>query len=301
MAKIEVRMVLVNTRDNGAMDMVLPSLEFNHCIAKASLDGKEYFIELTDNYLPFASLPNNLVNAPILEIPQKPGGAEVELKPLVSVTRTKDILKTQIILKPESSDLIVDVTSTKFGNLSSPLRSDYSHLEYDKQFDKIEAACASSYKNIVLDTVSFSDLVNLEDSLSTRYKFRIKDEIADIGALKTLKLPFIDIVASLNKLASTSRTYAFDYNKYEDADFYETVIHVEAPKGKKLVEVPGNETFSFGKMTYSLTYTLAASGDLTVVRKFASDRNEIAAKDYLAFRTFVEKIVKAEQRMIAFQ
>ena len=301
MAKIEVRMVLVNTRDNGAMDMVLPSLEFNHCIAKATLDGKEYFIELTDNYLPFASLPNNLVNAPILEIPKKPEGTEIELKPLVSLTRTKDILKTQITLKAENSDLIVDVTSTKYGNLSSPLRSDYSHLEYDKQFNKIEAACASNYKNIVLDTVSFSDLVNLEDSLSMRYKFRIKDEIAEIGSLKTFKLPFIDIVASLNKLASTSRTYAFNYNKYEDTDLYETIIHVEAPKGKKLVELPSNETVSFGKMTYSLTYSLAPGGELIVIRKFASDRNEIAAKDYLAFRTFVEKIVKAEQRMIAFQ
>ncbi|HZI25973.1 MAG TPA: hypothetical protein VFD46_12900, partial [Chryseolinea sp.] len=106
---------------------------------------------------------------------------------------------------------------------------------------------------------------------------------------------------SLNKLASTSRTYAFNYNKYEDTDLYETIIHVEVPKGKNLVELPSNETFSFGKMTYSLTYTLAPGGELKVIRKFASDRNEIAAKDYLAFRTFVEKIVKAEQRMIAFQ
>ncbi len=52
--------------------MMLPSVEFNHCIAKATLDNKSYYIELTDNYLPFTSLPNDLNGALALEIPVKP-------------------------------------------------------------------------------------------------------------------------------------------------------------------------------------------------------------------------------------
>jgi tetratricopeptide (TPR) repeat protein len=301
MAKIEAKMVLVDTRDNGSRDMILPSLDFNHCIAKATLDGKEYYIELTDNYLPFTSLPNNLVNALILEIPKKSDVNNAELKPLTTQTKQRDIAKAHIVLKPEGSDLIVNVTSTKYGALSSRIRSEYSNLDYGKQFEKLEQTCASNYKNIVMDTVLFSDLENLNDSLSMRYQFRVKDEVAEIGSLRTFKLPFIDIVASLSRLPANARTYPVDYNDYEDTDFYETVIIVEAPKGKKLVELPSNEKFSFGGMEYSLSYRIDSSNRLEVVRKFSSNRNEIPVKEYMNFRTFVEKIVKAEQRMIAFQ
>ncbi len=301
MAGIESQMVLVDTRDNGAKDIVLPSLEFNHCIAKAFLDGKEYYIELTDSYLPFTSLPNNLINASILEIPQKSGGSEAELKPLVSLTRSKDMVKSHILLIPDGSDLSVNVTSTKFGSRSSQVRVAYTNLTYDKQFDKLERDCAANYKNVVMDTVAFSNLTIIDDSITMNYSFRIKDEIAEIGSLRSFKLPFVDVVASLNKLTPATRVYPVNYNDYEDTDLYETIISVEIPKEKKLIELPANENFSFGKMKYSLTYTLTSPNRLEVVRKFTSDRNEIPAKDYIAFRAFMEKIVKVEQRMIAFQ
>ena len=40
-AGINAQMVLIDTRDNGQKDILLPSVEFNHCIAKAILDNKE--------------------------------------------------------------------------------------------------------------------------------------------------------------------------------------------------------------------------------------------------------------------
>ncbi|WP_256013661.1 transglutaminase-like domain-containing protein [Desertivirga xinjiangensis] len=63
MAGIKAQMVLVDTRDNGVKDLVLPGMDFNHCIVKANLDNKDYYLELTDSELPFASLPNNLMGA----------------------------------------------------------------------------------------------------------------------------------------------------------------------------------------------------------------------------------------------
>lgn len=301
MAKIEARMVLVDTRDNGSRDMILPSLNFNHCIAKAKLDGREYYIELTDSYLPFASLPNNLVNALILEIPRKGETLSSDLKPLVSTTKKSDVAKAIIKLTADGTDLVVNVTSTKSGALSSAVRAQYNNLSYTKQFEKVEQLCASNYKNVEMDTVAFSELKNLDDSVSMHYQFRIKDEIAEIGSLRTFKLPFIDVVASLNRLSAGKRNYPIDYNSYEDADAYSTVIIVEPPNGKKIVELPANEKLAFGGMQYELTYKVNASGNLEVTRSFSSNRREIPASDYANFRAFVEKIVKAEQRIIAFQ
>ena len=33
-------LVLVNTRDNGLKDLMLPSISFNHCIGSVTLDGE---------------------------------------------------------------------------------------------------------------------------------------------------------------------------------------------------------------------------------------------------------------------
>jgi hypothetical protein len=303
MAGIECRLVLVDTRDNGIHDMILPSLEFNHCIAKATLDNKPYYIELTNNYLPFASLPNNLLNALILEIPGRKAAPEVaELKQLISGTRTKDAIKRTVVIKPNDNDLQIQSSVVKYGSQSSDIRAKYASLEHDKQLTKMEKSIAASYKNNVhLDKIAFQHLDVPLDSVSYTYTYSVKDEIAEIGNLRTFKIAYPDVVASLTNFAAATRTYAINYNDYEDTDYYETNVTVDAPTGRSFIELPKNEELTFKNMRFSLQYTLLSPGKLYILRKFASDRNTIPAADYTAFKTFLEKIVKAEQKMIAYK
>ncbi|SJZ90912.1 transglutaminase domain-containing protein [Sediminibacterium ginsengisoli] len=303
MAGIECQLVLTDTRDNGATDMILPSLEFNHCIVKAKLDNKEYYIELTDNYLPFASVPNNLLHALILEIPpKKTDAAGSELKSLDAVHRTKDIVRKTIRIKPSENDLDISISALKYGALSANTRQDYVNLEEEKQLTEMERVIASSYKNnIKLLSLKFNDLGQLSDSVSYNYRYTVKNEIAEIGSMYTFRITYPDVVASLNNFTADTRTYRIEYLNYEDADEYQTIVHIDAPAGKKFVELPVNQELKYGKMSYSLTYKLQSPGKLTVTRNFRSDRNVIPASEYAAFKSFFEKIVKAEQKMIAYK
>ena len=52
--------------------MVLPSFDFDHAIARANLDGKEYYIELTSSYYPFGALGDNLYKAFVLNVDNDP-------------------------------------------------------------------------------------------------------------------------------------------------------------------------------------------------------------------------------------
>jgi hypothetical protein len=54
-AGIKAEIVLVIRRQNGTNWMSLPSFEFDHALAKAYLEGKEYYIELTSSVFPFAA------------------------------------------------------------------------------------------------------------------------------------------------------------------------------------------------------------------------------------------------------
>ena len=303
MAGINAQMVLVNTRDNGQNDILLPSVEFNHCIAKAVLDKKSYYIELTDNYLPFASLPNTLNGATALEIPSKSVNEKAVLIKLKAGNRTRDIIKRKIDIQPRENDLELQVTIIMNGAFSSGVRSDYRNLENEKQKQELEKVLARNYKNNVrLEKVTFTDLDKLNDSVEYSYKYRVKNEIAEIGSMKTFKIVYPDIIASLDYFSADERKYPIEYWNYENADEYETSVNVTAPDGSKFVELPKSETITFHDMKYIIQYTLKAPGKLTITRKFTNNRvQQILPVDYDAFKNFFEKIVKAEQKFIAYK
>ncbi len=302
MADIECYMVLTDTRDNGAKDLVLPSTDFNHCIARAILDGKDYFIELTDNNLPFTGLPNNLIGALILEIPGKKNAGKADLTALHSDRRIKDIIRRVITIKPVDSDLLMDMSCIKYGSFSSGVRATYNNLDYEKQLKEMEKTIASSYKNnIKLEKLHFSDLKDLSDSVTYTYSFKAKNEISEIGSLQTFRITYPDIIATLDNFSADTRVYPIEYNDYETADLYETIVTVNAPAGKKFVELPANETLLFSNMKFSIAYKQLLPGTLVVTRKFVSDRKDIPASKYVEFKAFFEKIIKAEQKVIAFK
>ncbi len=303
LAGITAQMVLVDTRNNGQKHIILPSVEFNHCIVKAELEHKKYYIELTDNYLPFASIPNNLNDAVILEIPYKNNNVEKpELKFLQADNRTKDVIRRVVEIKPADPDLEISVKTVKYGSPTSAMRDNYVNLDNEKQMKDIEKSVASGYKNNVkLIKVNFKDLDQLNDSVEYFYSYRAKNEISEIGAIKTFRIVYPDIVASLDNFSADTRTYPVLYWSYEDVDSYETVVNITAPAGSKFIELPASENYSFKDMKFSLQYTLKAPDKLTITRKFSSSRQNIPAADYAAFKTFFEKIVKAEQKFIAYK
>jgi hypothetical protein len=302
MANIESQMVLVDTRDNGAFDMILPSINFNHCIAKVKLDNKSYYIELTDNNLAFTSLPIFLLDALILEIPVSNGAAGNGLRPLVAVNRPKDVVRRTISIKPQGTDLLFNVTCQKSGCLSSGVRSTYANLESAKQMKEMSEFLASKHKNNVkLEKLTFSDLGELSDTVSFAYSYKVKDEVAEIGSLNTFRISYPDVVATLSNFSDDERLYPIEYNDFEDADIYETIVNIELPVGKKFVELPIQEAHKFGNMQFSMKYQLTAPNKLTITRKFVSERKAIPAEKYLEFKTFFERIIKAEQKMIAYR
>ncbi len=299
---IDAQMVLVATRNNGEKQMLLPSIEFNHCIVKTTLDNKEYYIELTDNYLPFASMPNNLNGAPILEIPANGMAAKPQLQLLKATNRTKDMVKRVIDIKPNESDLNISIKTVMFGNSTSGIRDNYLNLDNDKQLQDMEKTVASRYKNIVkMEKISFGNLDKLNDSIVYNYNFKVKNEVSEIGAMQTFKIAYPDVVASLDNFSADERSYPIEYWSYEDVDQYETVVNITAPAGKKFIEVPTSETLTFKNNKFTIQYTLKAPDKLTITRKYVNDRQNIAAADYPAFKTFFEKIVKAEQKFIAYK
>lgn len=303
MAGLTANLVLVETRDNGTKEMVLPSMEFNHCIVLLKAGGKEYYLELTDNDLPFGSLPYNLPGSSILVIPSTSAAASgSEMKPLTTTTRTADAVKRVVDISPDGADLNVAVDVKKCGSLTSSVRDEYSNLSEEKAKEEMEKSVSSSFKNPVkLQSVSFSGLDVLGDTVGYKFNYNVKNEVIEVGDMKMFRVPFGDVIATIDNFTKDTREFPIEYWKYETVDNYETIVNVKIPVGKKIIEIPKDQEYRFGKNVYTIKYLLKPDGKFTITRKASLVRDNIEPKDYPAFKEFLNNIIKAESKYVAFK
>ncbi|MCG2613415.1 DUF3857 domain-containing protein [Terrimonas sp. NA20] len=303
MAGLKANMVLVDTKDNGLKEMTLPSLEFNHCIVLLQVDGQQLYLELTDNELPFASLPYNVPGAMSLIIPTyNVEPAKGALQPVAAVGRTSDRVLRKGTIGFDGSDLKMDVDIVKTAALSSDLRANYKNLSEEKQKEKLQGAISGSFKNpLSISKVNFNGLESAVDSVSYSYSFVVKNELIEVGDMSMVRIPFGDVVATLDNFSKEKRVFPLEYWRYEDADTYETSITINAPAGKKLIEIPRSESFQFGSSTYSIEFIADGDTKLQVKRKARMNRQDIGVGDYAGFKEFFNKIIKVESKYIAFK
>lgn len=303
MAGLQANLVLVDTKDNGTKEMLLPSVEFNHCIVLLKTGGKEYYLELTDNNLPFGSLPNNLPGASSLVIPkQHDDSFESTLQPLPVNNKSRDKARRTVNIEVKGSDLKIQVVVNKTGALTSSLRSEYNNLSDEKMREHLEEGVSSKFKNPVkVENVTFTGLDALIDSVTYKYACTVINEVVEVGDMNMFKIPFGDIIATIDNFSKDTREFPVEYWRYEDVDEYETIVNIKVPAGKKLIEMPKTEVLNFNKNNYSIQYKMSANNILTVTRKARLTRENIPSSDYGSFKDFMNKIVKVEAKYIAFK
>lgn len=300
-AGLDARMMLIDTRDNGKNDMLLPSMEFNHCIAVCRIDGKDHYLELTDTYLPFGSLPNNLGNALSLMVPAEGETANWSLKPLVSTTRNADRQLKKIDVTVDGTDLKFAVVAKTTGHLSSGWRDKYRNLSEADQKKNFAEYVSGRYKSpATLQTIQFDGLETLSDTLSVQYDYLVKNDVVEAGSMRMIKLPLLDLVASMDQFGAETRVHPIEYWKYEDADVYESIINIKLSPAQSFVEVPADQQFRFGNSTYSLSFKKQGN-TLTVRRAAQLDRSDKAASEYAGMKQFFNQIVAAESKYIVFK
>ncbi len=303
MAGVKANMVLVDTRDNGLREMTLPSLEFNHCIVLLQAEGKPYYIELTDNELPFTSLPYNLPGAMSLIIPTyNVEPAKGSLQPIVATNRTPDRVIRRGTINFDGDDLRMNIEIVKTAAVTSSLRSTYKNLSEEKQQEKLQSSVGGSFKNPVsISAVKFKGLDNTVDSVAYSYSFVVKNELVEVGDMAMIRVPFGEVIATLDNFSKDKRNFPLEYWRYEDVDSYETSITINAPSGKKLMEIPKSESFQFGKSTYSIEFIPDGDSKLHIKRIAKLERGDVGIADYTAFKEFLNKIIKVESKYIAFK
>lgn len=297
-AEIDVELVLVLTSDNGQQSMIKPNTDFNHCIVKAKLDGEDYYIELTDKYLPFLSAPQSLIGAAALEVAVK--SDKKEIKNIFNIT-SKNLLKNYLNLH---IDHFVSKTKQDFiltyeigGADASYYNSLFKNGQENYKASIKDDLSKFNIKEFVIDSIILISQNDFASSVKFKVFLTVKDVFQKVGKTILLPLFLFDRVFTQDILVD-KRNYVFDYKSYEYKEEYNTEYNLKLDKDMFIKEIPDSFVSTYKNNEYSLNFMQADDKSINIKRKFTTKKEDVTPTDFPDFKNYVRAILEAEAAFI---
>ena len=298
-AGIPAFLVLVNTNVRYFTDHAFVGPDFNHCILCYTLDGKDRFMDLTDNDLSLASLPKDDQGAMALII--RPGEKALTVlpcdKPEKRVKRRSitAIIDTAGVLKERGATLRTGIYAAQY-------REIFRFQSEEKQRSVMHKILARYYPELTLDTFSIDTALNsVGDSLTYRYGFTAKNAATFSAATAILPLHTPDKIEPDDYPVENKRFFPVDmYHADYDICSLETKGELIFPKKWKPISLPqkvalsspwGSYRFEFHQKGTTISYTRTATFNFNAV---------VPLESYERLKTFLNTISKADAVQLLF-
>jgi len=293
------RSELVITRGNGSNWISLPSFDFDHAIARATLDGKEYYIELTSGYYPFAAMGESHINAISMEV-NNDSLVHVAPKVLAPDTRQANNTFRETTVTFSGENMINTISTHRTGTLAADKRAAYRDLGVEDREKEFTKSLTTDYSNIKLTNLNFySNLSDCSDTLNYDYSYIAPKVFTKINNLSIVKLPLTERLLPMKFLSLEERQYPIQVWKYSTIDTLVEKLNIKFPENKNLAEIPKSVYYSCGQTDYSLTFTVQGN-ELNVKRTMIFKSDCVPVEDYKEYRDFVEAVVNSDNQQIGF-
>ncbi|MFP5470725.1 MAG: tetratricopeptide repeat protein [Bacteroidia bacterium] len=303
-AGLDVDLVLISTSDNGKNNVILPSINFNHCIVKVNIKNNPLYLELTNPNLPFGHLNYYHKYAPILEIPyNKPANYTATLKHLdFNKGYTSSIIRDINVEIKSNGGINIVSHSIKTGRKVTGFINDYYNKDTLDQINTLKNSLSSDFKSLIkINYIKLTDAKPRKDTIVYDYSYSLENEVIKIGSLNSIKIPFADVIIKSDLFEHEERENPFYYSKYEDNEYYNQTTIIKSPTGTKIIEIPENKEISLGKFKYSLVFQSISDSELKVERSFIADIRNILPKEFNEFKEFMLKVIEAENTHIVYK
>ncbi|MEO8885600.1 MAG: transglutaminase domain-containing protein [Mucilaginibacter sp.] len=297
-AGITAQLVLVKTRNNGLHGMPLPTIDFNHCIAKVNLNNREYYIELTSKYLPFQSIYNQSLNSSILDIGDKEPAAIKYLNP---ATRKQNSVSRNVTVGFRNKDLIVNENLFETAARSAILRDVYKDLSAKDQLKKKKEELSAEYPDNEITQLTFANLNKVTaDTVSMRMDYELKNAAKEIAGLLIFSLPWSDKFVPSDFQITLPRLTGLDVSQMFSMDNESETIVVSLPAGKKIVEMPAPVNLNNDIIDFSIVPKMDHN-KIVLTRTVKVKKDYIPADRVPEFSNFFKKIVDADNKELAMK
>lgn len=302
-AGLDANLVLINTSDNGEQSVLLPSLEFNHCIVKVGINGQDLFLELTDSDLPFGHLHYYHEGAPILVIPQVSSTLQANLTQL---KRNSNFLDTRIEKKKVKIgvdlEMHIDSEVVSTGSSAASICGTYYHEDDKKRFENKKSTISSYFESPVnLNKLEFEQLQPLDDTARHSFGYDVTGDVMKVGSFKAVKIPFAVTLLEKGIIQQEPRVNDLYFKRYEEVDIYEDEIIVSLEDELEFLETPKEINILYENFKYNLNAELLSNSVMKISRTYVADRQNVSAEDYDSFINFVNQVIEAERTQLIFK
>ena len=299
---IKANLVLISTRNNGNKTMPLPAVEFNHCIAQLNLDAKTYYLELTDNKLPFGAALTIDLKSEILPIPFTNENYGDKLLNMDMPFRLKNSINRYHNITLSNNDLQIARKTVYVAEIAASLRETYRDIGSEEQLKHMSQAIASDFTvPIKVTDLKFRNLNNLQDSLIVNYNVEVKNALQNVAGMKILSLPWTEKISSLEIVTSEERKYPIELWSYMMEDVNNEEIIITLPAGKKFVELPANASFDCANASYRLTFDTKNPAKIIGHRTMTRKSEQVMPAEYAAFRDFINRVSESDNKSYAIK
>jgi transglutaminase-like putative cysteine protease/predicted Zn-dependent protease len=298
-AGIPAQLVLVKTHENGVLAMPLPSIDFNHCMAKVVLNNRDYYIELTSQYLPFGSLYNSSLNSTLLDINDASVSSTRYLDP---TTRKANNVKRNTTVSFKDKDMIIDEKTYKTAAIAGSMRESLGDLSTKDQIKNMKESLASldadneisklKYRNI--DRKSPGDTVYMD------LGYELKNYLKTIGGIYIFTLPWSGKISAGDLQITLPRYSNIDLSQMFYLDNETETITVNLVPGKKMVEAITPVVLKNDIIEYSII-PKQVGNKVLVTRTFKLLKEVVPAARAAEFNIFFKKMVDSDNKEFAMK
>ncbi|OUS00722.1 hypothetical protein A9Q86_08150 [Flavobacteriales bacterium 33_180_T64] len=280
---IDVKPILVSTRNNGLATKIYPVIsDFNYLIVQATIDGQNYLLDATDNYLAFGQLPFRCLNQYGRLLDFKDGGYWV------------DIEANQLSLKKHQVRLIIENQTLK-GSISTK-STGYHAIKAKKRYFNNPDSYLDSFVNSNTTTQFLEHDSQTIDQTNPEFSetFRVEQSLDNVGDNFYIN-PFVITFFDENPFKLQQRTYPIDFG-YSDAYIYTAEINTE---GYEVIEIPRTTRVSLPNKTGTLLFNASKSDNSIIIYfKFNFKEAIYGSEYYDALKQYFASIVDIQKNSL---
>ncbi|MFQ5606083.1 MAG: tetratricopeptide repeat protein [bacterium] len=291
---IDAHYVLLNHKDSGRNEHILPSIAFNHCIVAVETEtGLKYLDPTAYNY-PVNTLPYMDIDGFALRIDSEavnPFYFKAEHLMPNNLTR-----HSQVAFHDDS--LFVQSNIIRSGDLGAVMRETYRNKSQKERINILTEILSKKFPGVKITKFEFENLDELEPEVHYTYHFSVPDYISRSDQHMFLKLPWSDALTGNQALSYESREYPYQYWPWGDTTVQ--YIEMQIPSGYELLDEIKDVQLTSPIADYFRSVTI--SGDkLTAKRTFINKKHVVYPEDYAEFKEFYNRAIKEDSKQLLFR
>ncbi|MCX6221284.1 MAG: DUF3857 and transglutaminase domain-containing protein [Bacteroidia bacterium] len=288
-AGIDASPVLLSTRENGIIGLVHPTLsDCNYVVARATLDGKQIFLDATEPNLQAGIIPFRCLNGEGYLIQE--GSSES-----VQLTNPKSMESSSVVLDYKDGKMTGLFKKKDTGLSAHTFRKSVKTSGGQKEyFEKLKNSSPE------LDYVSFNytNLDSLSQPIVSEYRFSLKEK-QDSNAGVIYLDPVVIERQKTNPFSSPTRIYPVDFGTLV-TQYYN--MQFDIPQGYMAEELPKEISISLPGRAGQFMYQISQMDqkiNLTMV--FSINKTLFLPDEYQALKNFFDLVINKQAEQVVLK